>query len=76
MDGEYHSVYGKERVRWEADGDRITLEVSIPPNTSAALRLDGAREVLEADGLDFYPREGYMEAEAGSGVYRVRFLKK
>ena len=73
--GTYHSIYGKEAVHWEADGNRITLMVTVPANTMAVVRLDEAKEVLESDGLHFCNKENYMEAETGSGVYRIVFVK-
>lgn len=75
VEGTYRSVYGKESVRWEADGNRITLTVTVPANTTAVVRLDEAEEVLEPDGLDFYPGENCLEAETGSGVYRIVFVR-
>ena len=85
VDGTYHSVYGEIRVKWEAEGNQVTLTVKIPVNTTAAIRLDGAKEVVEADGLKFIsgtaanlpltPQSTYLEAEAGSGEYRIKFIK-
>lgn len=75
VEGTYHSVYGKEGVRWEAEANRITLTVTVPANTTAVVRLDRAKEVLVSDGLDFFPGNNYMEAEAGSGVYRIVFVR-
>ena len=42
-EGNYHSIYGKIGVRWETDGNQITLTVEIPVNTTAEIRLDQAR---------------------------------
>ena len=41
--------------------------------TGAAIRLDRAQRVVEDDGLCFRPGDGFMEAEAGSGTYRIVF---
>ena len=77
--GEYESVRGKIRVRWEVleDGQgptkcvKIGLEFRIPANTAAEVVLWDADQVLEADGLTFEWREDGLHAEAGSGSYRV-----
>lgn len=74
VEGEYHSVYGRVATRWDAEGDVVTLRVSIPANTTASVRLDNAREVLHADGLNFVQENGYWEAQAGSGDYAVQFM--
>lgn len=75
VDGTYHSIYGEEGVRWETEEDKVILTVRIPANTTASVRLDEAEEVLEADSLSFVQKSGYMEAEAGSGTYRILFRR-
>ena len=76
-DAYYHSVYGNVGVKWEIDGSKVTLTVNIPVNTAASIRLDGAKEVLDAAGLQFVSgNEDYLEAEAGSGEYKVVFVKE
>lgn len=75
VDGTYHSIYGEEGVRWEREDDKVILTVRIPANTTASVRLDEAEEVLEADSLSFVQKSGYMEAEAGSGTYRILFRR-
>jgi alpha-L-rhamnosidase len=75
-EGQYHSVYGEIRVKWEVEDAHTVLTVQIPANTTASIRLDEAGEVLENDGLAFEKKEHYLEAEAGSGVYRIVFQRK
>ncbi|HJA67942.1 MAG TPA: glycoside hydrolase family 78 protein [Candidatus Mediterraneibacter cottocaccae] len=74
--GHYHSGYGLISSEWTSTGSKITLEVDIPPNTTATIRLDRAKSVLNGDGLHFrfVPRSGYAEAEAGSGHYTIDFV--
>lgn len=71
----YHSIYGENKVQWYVQGDCVELKVQIPANTTASIRLDEAKEVFRADGLDFTEKDGYMEAEAGSGSYTVLFKR-
>lgn len=72
-DARHKTIYGTIRVRWEMEGKRISLLADIPANTGAAIRLDRAQRVVEDDGLCFRPGDGFMEAEAGSGTYRIVF---
>lgn len=72
-DAWHKTVYGSLRVRWEAEGAKISLLAEIPANTRASIRLDCAKRVLESDGLDFQALDGFMEAETGSGTYRIVF---
>lgn len=69
----YKTVYGLLSVRWKQDGGTVSLSVKIPANTSALIRLDKAGSVTVADGLDFIPKDGFMEAPAGSGEYYIIF---
>ena len=71
--GKYHSIYGDVGVKWEVQGKQITLTVQIPVNTTAEIRLDQAKAVLESDGLTFAREADYMAAEAGSGTYHIAF---
>lgn len=75
VDGTYHSIYGEEGVRWENRENTVTMTVRIPANTTASIRLDGAKEVLESDGLTFAKRQGELQAESGSGVYRIVYTR-
>ena len=76
VDAFHLSVYGRVGVRWEVSGSKVTMTVRIPANTTACVRLDRAEKVLENDGLSFCTREGRCEAEAGSGTYRIVYLRK
>lgn len=75
LKAEYDSIYGQVTSHWEDHGDRAVLYVSVPANTSAVICLDGAKTVKETDGLNFVEQEGYYSAEAGSGEYKIEFLK-
>jgi len=75
LKGGYDSVYGTVESAWEQQGDHIVLRVKVPVNTTATICLDGAKAILEADGLTFVSAEDYMKAEAGSGEYRIVFTR-
>ena len=74
---EYHSIHGKISSHWETSGDRFTLKVSIPANTTATVYVPTTNmaqitESVEktADGIKFLRIEGvYAVYEAGSGNY-------
>jgi alpha-L-rhamnosidase len=76
VEGSYHSIYGEIRVKWEVEGKDTILTVQIPANTTASIRLDQAEMVTETDGLSFVKKDSYMEAEAGSGSYRIQFQRE
>ncbi|MCD8189428.1 MAG: hypothetical protein LUD78_04285 [Clostridiales bacterium] len=65
----YQSSYGEIAVKWRKNGDVVTLEAVIPPNTSAEIQLVQAREILDCGGLTFTENQ----AHAGSGQWRVRY---
>ncbi len=76
---EYKSIYGIIASGWKLDNDTLSLDVTIPANTTATVYIPAAEgsEVLEggkparkAKGLKFVKAEnGCMVFEAGSGVY-------
>ena len=79
----YESVYGRIASVWERAGGRMRLEVTIPPNTRATVRLPGAQAgqvtesglpVAGAAGIaDVRQQEGATVLEAGSGQYRFEY---
>ncbi len=74
-EGSYESVYGRLAVRWERQDGRIVLQVTVPPNTTADIRLEPEACEAEAEGLVFVRRDGRMTAECGSGSWEVRYAK-
>jgi alpha-L-rhamnosidase len=79
-EAEFDSPYGTIRSGWRLDGDRLTLNVTIPPNTSATVYVPAkpAAQVSEngqpaekAPGVRFVMRHpGAAVYEIGSGAYR------
>lgn len=70
----YESVYGQIRCNWKTDGHTVTLDIQIPCNTTADIRLTGAAEVIDAGGLTFekaVPDAHTRTASTGSGIYRI-----
>lgn len=73
VEATYESMYGPIRSCWEHMGNTVTLQVDIPCNTRATIRLEDALEILEAAGLNFSANGTGYAAEAGSGKYRLRY---
>jgi len=80
---EYESVYGLIRSEWMREDGRMRLNVTIPANTRAIVRLPGAAvsQVLES-GTPLAQAEGLGQAsqvradtqlELGSGIYRFEY---
>lgn len=72
-EGSYESVYGRLAVRWEREDGGITLLVTVPPNTTADIRLEPGAYSVEAEGLDFTRWDGQLTARCGSGAWKVRY---
>jgi alpha-L-rhamnosidase len=76
----YDSIRGKITSAWKQEGGRLTLDVSIPANTTALIHVpaasldvvtEGGRPARSAPGLRFVRMdEGTAVFEAGSGEYR------
>lgn len=48
-EGRYDSLYGRVTSRWEKDGDKVRIEIVIPANCEASIRLpDGRVESVKA----------------------------
>ncbi|MDD4850628.1 MAG: family 78 glycoside hydrolase catalytic domain, partial [Gemmiger sp.] len=75
LTGWHDTLYGRYQVGWQVAGETVTLTVTIPANTTATIRLDDAQAVPEADGLCFTPWQGTLQAEAGSGQYRIVYRR-
>jgi alpha-L-rhamnosidase len=76
---EYDSPAGTIRSAWRREGDRFTLELSVPPNTTAEVYLpaglpvavrEGGNALERAEGVRLLrSEEGRAILEVGSGTY-------
>lgn len=71
----YETPYGLIQTRWEIDGNKASLQVVVPHNTTAQIILDGAADITHPDGLDFVMTDGLYQTEAGSGSYQIEYRK-
>ncbi len=77
--GSYDSIRGRISTDWKLDGDKLTLKVTVPANTTATLYLptkdaasvtESRKPAAEAEGVKFTGmKEGAAVYELGSGTY-------
>jgi alpha-L-rhamnosidase len=72
------SMYGEIVSGWELEGEKLTMEVAVPANTSATIHIPGAvsgisinGSSLEQSGISYQEKDGQVLAEAGSGSYTI-----
>ena len=80
--GYYHSMHGRIVSEWKRDADRLTMNITIPANTTATVYIPASNEasVTESDkpatlarGVKFLRMEGKNVVYAvGSGVYQFK----
>jgi alpha-L-rhamnosidase len=72
--GEYQSIRGPISAFWRLEGGRIVLSVSIPPNTTATVRVPTVQpDAVTESGKPAEQAEGvrFMGTEKGAAVYEV-----
>lgn len=74
----HQSIYGEIASGWELDGEKLTMKVQIPANTSATIHIPGDPSAIEINsyspnelGLDYKKVEGETLLSAGSGTYEI-----
>jgi len=70
--GSYRSIRGKIVSAWKVDGDTLTLDVTVPPNTTATVYVP-AKDLtaVKADGVEpLRMEDGAAVCEVGSGTYQ------
>jgi alpha-L-rhamnosidase len=76
----YDSIHGKIATAWKRSGNRLTLEVVVPANTTATVRIpardlagitESGAPVDHAKGVKFLQQDhDKVEFEVGSGTYK------
>jgi hypothetical protein len=72
--GKYDSVRGPITTEWRRDGEKLALDVTIPPNTTATIFLPAksAAEVSEGGSVAAKsPGVKFLRAENGSAVFEI-----
>lgn len=84
--GEFYSVYGLIRSSWHIDCQQVTYEFTIPANSTATVKLQGADlDEISENGLPVQQAVGILEynetakevfLKCASGSYRLSYLRK
>lgn len=69
------SPYGEISSRWEVEGEKVSLEVSIPANTTATVILEDAEDVVSLENVDVTAVDGISTCEIGSGYYTFTYKR-
>jgi alpha-L-rhamnosidase len=78
--GSYESMYGTIGSGWKKEGRNFSMEVTIPPNTTAEVWIpagpdsaikEGDRNVQDAKDIRYIKTDnGYFVVQVGSGNYK------
>jgi alpha-L-rhamnosidase len=71
---EYDSNYGRIVSNWKCDGDKISMEITVPPNTTATVFVPARDESgVTESGKPAANSEGiqFLRMENGSAVYEI-----
>jgi hypothetical protein len=72
--GRYDSVRGPITTEWRREGGRLTLNLTIPPNSTATVFVPAQRAEDVTEGgvaASKSPHVGFLRQEKGSAVYSV-----
>lgn len=79
VQGHHESIHGRVVSHWKREGDRLTMDVVIPPNTTATVHvpardaaavMESGRPAAQAPGVEFLRLEnGAAVFRLGSGTY-------
>jgi alpha-L-rhamnosidase len=75
VEATHRSLYGEIASRWRREGDRFTLEVRIPPNTTVLVYVPAPRaEAVTESGQPAAQATGvrFVRMEAGAAVFAVQ----
>ncbi|MCD4709953.1 MAG: glycoside hydrolase family 78 protein [Bacteroidales bacterium] len=74
----HQSIYGQIASGWELEGEKLTMKVEIPVNTSATIHIPGDASTVEINGsalvdsgMDYKNVDGNTVVSTGSGNYII-----
>ena len=74
----HKSLYGEIDSGWELSGDKLTMNVEIPANSTASIHIPGDpahieinSTLLTASGMDYNEMDGETVVNTGSGNYVI-----
>lgn len=71
----YESPYGKIVSNWKIDGDQVTYDVTVPPNSSATLQLPVAPQSVKQAGQPIAATGTTTSLPLTAGTYQFSFPK-
>lgn len=76
VEATHKSVYGQIKVSWKYDESSkvVVLSLNIPANTTAEIKLDKAKKIIQSDALTFKKVDKKFVAQSGSGSYQISYL--
>ncbi len=72
-EGSLETVYGTLATRWQREGNRVTMEITVPVNTEAEIRLEPGAGRAESELAFAQDGEGCLRAETGSGTWKILY---
>jgi alpha-L-rhamnosidase len=73
----YHSPYGWVESAWEKKDGKVALKITVPPNTTATVRLAGARlEDMPGGSKNLREEGGMVVFDVGSGEYSLEYTMR
>lgn len=79
VDAVYDSVYGEIKIRWHVKEDVVTLDLTVPCNTTATIRLFQVKAMEEYEGFcvnQDSDGKRIIEKIIGSGNYHFEYIKE
>jgi alpha-L-rhamnosidase len=82
---ELETLYGKVKSAWSIDNGIFTLDIIVPPNTTATITLPAVDGPITEGNIDINtnkdianikPAGGDMQMEVGSGTYQFKYILK
>lgn len=72
--GHYNSIHGKIAVSWSIEKETITLEVTVPPNTTATIYIPATRPEDITEGgapISTYPEIQFIKYNENAAIYQL-----
>jgi len=72
---DYASIYGDISVSWKVNGDSVSLDVTVPHNTTATVTLERAKVVMQDAEQNFANCSDGLFTMIGSGTYHFCYVR-
>ncbi len=71
--GVFESVYGDVVSSWTVKENEVTLNVQIPVNTTAQIKLNSVDRIIDSKDLEFKEQDSKYICNVNSGKYQVKY---